>query len=111
GGGGGGGGGGVFGGGGGVAGVGGLIAVLAAGALWVVMLRAAGATDVVSRPMWLDEALGYRLVTDPSGAHMMRALAGGCDTHPPVYYWVLRGVAGVFGEDKFVVRAVSIACV
>lgn len=55
-------------------------------------------------PLWLDEALSVNIARLPLG-DIPEALRH--DGHPPLYYWLLHGWIGVFGEGPPAVRAFS----
>jgi uncharacterized membrane protein len=55
-------------------------------------------------PLWLDEALTVRIADLPLG-DIGSALRH--DGHPPLYYWLLHGWMGLFGEGDVAVRALS----
>jgi len=49
-----------------------------------------GSTYLFQRHYWLDEIYTHTLVSDPDLSHVMAALAGGVETHPPTFYALLR---------------------
>ena len=59
---------------------------------------------VTRSDLWLDEALSVNIATLPLG-DLVDALAR--DGHPPLYYVLLHGWAGVFGTGDEAVRALS----
>jgi hypothetical protein len=70
-----------------------LFAVLIA-----VQLALAGAYSLFWRHFWLDEMYTQRLVADPELTHILAALRGGVETHPPTYYLLLRGFVAFMGN-------------
>src|SRR5262249_37702960 len=58
---------------------------------------AAGAFSLFGRHFWLDEMYSQRLAADPDLGHMLAALRGGVETHPPTFYLLLRGFALLAG--------------
>ncbi len=59
---------------------------------------------VTQSPLWLDEALSVNIAR-LSFSDMIEALRH--DGHPPLYYLLLHGWMGVFGEGDVAVRALS----
>ncbi len=76
-----------------------FIALVAGSLLSGVVLRFASRS-----PLWLDEALSVNIARLPLG-DIGEALRH--DGHPPLYYWLLHGWIGVFGEGSVAVRAFS----
>lgn len=56
---------------------------------------------------WADELFAWTLVTDGSYTHMLRALAGGADGAPPLYYSLARLWAYAFGASEISLRTLS----
>lgn len=59
---------------------------------------------VAPSPLWLDEALSVHIASLPVG-ELLDALRS--DGHPPLYYLLLHGWIGLFGESDVAVRALS----
>lgn len=57
-----------------------------------------------TRSLWLDEAFSWRLATFSVRDVIQSAAA---DYNPPLYYLLLKGWMGVFGESAFAMRAMS----
>jgi len=83
-----------------------LIAVVGAG-----LMRAAGAFDLIDRPLWLDEVLTWLLVTDPSWAHMFAALRGAVDTNPPGLHVLMRIFCAPFGDGPAPMRVFAVVSI
>jgi hypothetical protein len=58
-----------------------------------------GAFSLFTRHFWLDEMYSQRLAADPDVAHLLAALRGGAETHPPTYYVLARGFTRLAGDD------------
>ncbi len=81
-------------------------------ALAAVQLALAGAYSLFSRHFWLDEMYTQRLVADAELTHMLAALRGGVETHPPTYYLLLRGLTALVGTtEESALRAASLLAV
>ncbi|MGE3807271.1 MAG: glycosyltransferase family 39 protein [Gemmataceae bacterium] len=59
----------------------------------------------------LDETFTYRLVTAPDAGQVLHALAEGMETHPPTYYFLLRGYAWLGGASETSLRLGSLLAV
>ena len=57
--------------------------------------------------LWLDEALSVSIASLPIG-DLLEALRH--DGHPPLYYLLLNGWMGVFGDGNEAVRSLSLVC-
>jgi hypothetical protein len=66
--------------------------------LIAVQLGLAGGFSLFWRHLWLDEMYTQRLVADPDLSHMLVALRGGVETHPPTFYLIVRGSTGLMGN-------------
>jgi mannosyltransferase len=64
--------------------------------------RFLGLTD---RSLWFDEAFSVSLTKAPV-SEIIRFVRLH-DTHPPLYYYLLKGWVGVFGSGEFAVRSLS----
>lgn len=60
------------------------------------------------RWLWMDETLGYTLLSDPSFAHMNRAIVSHMDANPPLFYYVYWPLAHAISLNPFFLKAVSI---
>lgn len=78
---------------------------------WVVLITAAIASGAISlwigmrQSIWFDEAYSI-LVAKQSIGELIRLT--GLDTHPPLYYLMLKAWAGVFGWGELALRSLSI---
>ena len=54
--------------------------------------------------LWHDEVFSWILVTDPSGWHMLRAIAGGAEASPPLYHITARVWLAVAGRSELALR-------
>jgi hypothetical protein len=66
--------------------------------LIAVQLGLAGGFSLFWRHLWLDEMYTQSLVADPDLSHMLAALRGGVETHPPTFYLIVRGFTGFMGN-------------
>lgn len=77
---------------------------------WAFPLLAAGALLAAcalispKRPFWLDEILTVRLVSDPSFAHMLHAVADQIETVPPLFHVLTRAWARAAGTSELALR-------
>jgi len=79
--------------------------------LWWVWLLLAGAATYalamwvsIGQSVWFDEGYSIMLAQQPVGD--LLALTA-VDAHPPFYYLLLKGWAGVFGWSEFALRSLS----
>ena len=78
---------------------------------WVVLISTALAAGVMSlwiglrQSVWFDEAYSILLAKQPIG-ELLRLTA--LDTHPPLYYVLLKGWAGLFGWSELSLRLASV---
>lgn len=56
---------------------------------------------------WYDEVATATLLRDPSGIHMLRAIAHGAENNPPLYLLLMRGWSALFGTGPLSLRIVS----
>lgn len=59
------------------------------------------------RPLWYDEVATTILVGDPSLRHMLRAMLAGVESAPPLYHFVARAWAALFGTGATALRLLS----
>lgn len=62
---------------------------------------------VVQRSIWLDEAFSWTLVSKYSVVEMVTRTAN--DTHPPLYYLLLKFWVGILGDSLIAMRSFSVA--
>ncbi|MEO5950490.1 MAG: glycosyltransferase family 39 protein [Candidatus Saccharimonadales bacterium] len=74
-------------------------------ALGVVLFMAIALWIGLRQSVWFDEAYSITIAKLPLGdlLHMT-----GLDTHPPLYYMLLKGWATVFGWNEFALRSLSV---
>lgn len=61
--------------------------------------------QITARSLWFDEAFSWRLVSFPVTEMIARAIQ---DVHPPLYYFLLKGYATVFGNSLLSLRSFSV---
>ena len=61
----------------------------------------------IRQSVWFDEAYTILLAKQPIG--QLLSLTG-VDTHPPLFYILLKGWAGVFGWGELALRSLSVLC-
>jgi len=71
---------------------------------------------IFNRALWADETLTAALVQDPSLKHALQAIAGGVETHPPVFDLLDRGFLALtrlvyHGSVRVVLRGFSTLCI
>ncbi len=71
---------------------------------WVLVAVGVALRLGSTSPLWLDEALSANIASLPVG-DLLDALRR--DGHPPLYYLLLHGWSGLFGEGDHAVRALS----
>lgn len=77
---------------------------------WFMLLAVLGAAgyfrfhDLSERSLWFDEAFSWRMIQLP-WSEIPAATAN--DTHPPLYYFLLKIWSGVFGDSLFALRSLS----
>ena len=77
-----------------------------------IQLALGGAFSLFGRHFWLDELYTQRLVADPQTAHMLRALRGGVETHPPTFYLLVRAFTQPTGQaGETALRSLALAAV
>jgi hypothetical protein len=79
----------------------------AAPAALVVAIVAAAALLSTKRWLWYDEIVTVNLLTDPSVGHMLEAMADGAEAAPPLYHFLARGWAILFGDGRHALRLFS----
>jgi hypothetical protein len=63
------------------------------------------------RFFWLDEIYTRTITADPDWLHSMRALAGGVETHPPTFYWLVRlFTLGASDSPEIALRQFALLC-
>jgi uncharacterized membrane protein len=68
-----------------------------------------GSRSIISRPMWFDELMTYRLAADPNLGHAMDAFRSGVETAPPARLLLLRIFCALTGGvDESRMRIFSI---
>lgn len=87
------------------------MAIAVLGVLVGIQVAASGGLFLFHRHFWSDEILTLTIVSDPDFVHSMRALAGGVETHPPTYYWLVRAFTFLVGSDtETAYRGFSFVC-
>lgn len=82
--------------------------VLFAGVL-AAQIFATGSKSVLTRPLWLDELMTYRLAADPDLSHAIAAVSAAVDSGPPIRLLLLRGFCAVTGGvDELHMRLFSV---
>jgi uncharacterized membrane protein len=71
--------------------------------LILLLAAALRITDLTQQSLWTDEGFTYNVITR---ADMLPEIAA--DTHPPLYYALLRGWVAVAGDSVFALRFFSI---
>ncbi|MEA2007413.1 MAG: glycosyltransferase family 39 protein [Patescibacteria group bacterium] len=79
-----------------------LLALIVLVAVWVRF-----SPIIWERDMWYDEAFTGILLKAPFG-EMNQMIAE--DVHPPLYYWLAKPWAAIFGYSPFGIRTFSLAC-
>lgn len=79
-----------------------FIIILIAGALLTMLVSLAIG---LAQSVWFDEAYSIMLAKQSAG-ELLRLT--GLDTHPPLYYLLLKAWAGLFGWSEFVLRSLSV---
>jgi hypothetical protein len=59
--------------------------------------------------MWYDEVLTWLLINDPSWRHMVAVIRQGGDAAPPLYHFLARGWAAMFGATPLSLRLFTTA--
>jgi uncharacterized membrane protein len=73
----------------------------------ILVALAVRAYRLGDRSLWFDEAFGWRMLQFPAGEMLERLRR---DNSPPLYYALLRGWAGVFGDSALALRSLSVLC-
>lgn len=73
----------------------------------VAAILASAALLSAKRWLWYDEIVTINLLTDPSIGHMLRAMADGAEAAPPLYHFLARGWALLFGDSRHSLRLFS----
>jgi mannosyltransferase len=60
--------------------------------------------DLSSQSLWHDETFSWRMTQYPWGEITRRTAE---DVHPPLYYWILKGWVGFFGDSALAMRSLS----
>src|SRR6185437_16752126 len=60
---------------------------------------------LADRSLWFDEAFCWRLMQFPFGEMIRRV---GLDNHPPLYFILLYGWSGLFGDSVWALRSLSV---
>lgn len=81
-----------------------VVILIAAAVLMMGMSLAIG----LAQSVWFDEAYSILLAKQPVG-EILRLT--GLDTHPPLYYLLLKAWAGLFGWSELALRSLSILAV
>ncbi len=76
-------------------------------ALWLILILALvlRVWGLGEKNLWLDESTSWQLAVS-SLADLIRSAAG--DIHPPLYYLILKGWIGVFGDSLAGLRSLSV---
>ena len=77
---------------------------------WLLLLGVLAAMGIsltigLMQSVWFDEAYSIWLAKQPVG-ELLRLTS--LDTHPPFYYLLLKGWAGIFGWSEFALRSLSV---
>ena len=83
-----------------------LSAYLAPGALAAAVIATCALLSA-KRWLWYDEIVTINLLTDPSIGHMLAAMADGAEAAPPLYHFLARGWAALFGDSRHALRLFS----
>lgn len=74
--------------------------------LFIIVIGATlRSVHIETRSLWFDEAFTWRLIQFPVVEMVTRDIA---DVHPPLYYLLLKGWAGIFGSSVVALRSFSI---
>lgn len=71
----------------------------------VILAMGISLTIGLMQSVWFDEAYSIWLAKQPLG-ELLRLTS--VDTHPPLYYILLKGWAGIFGWSEFALRSFSV---
>src|SRR5687768_17500947 len=63
------------------------------------------------KPLWYDEIFSWNLISDSSVSHMLGAMRDGAEAAPPLYHFIARGWAAVFGNGASSLRLLSALCI
>ncbi len=58
--------------------------------------------------LWMDETLSYTLLSDPSFAHLQRAIVSNLDANPPLFYYLYWPIAQLTSVNPIALKIVSI---
>ncbi|MFK7817481.1 MAG: glycosyltransferase family 39 protein [Planctomycetaceae bacterium] len=85
-----------------------LALAISIGMAFIAMILATAGSEILTRPLWMDEVHTWLIVTDPSLSHAMTALSHGADFNPPTYYLAVRVFTVLFGSSFTAIRLFSL---